>query len=67
MEDRKDAQRMLKACDLCSVLWDMDLFLRNRLKYERLPDNVDQALQNARDKLHELMHDNGINLDELYN
>jgi hypothetical protein len=47
------------------ALWDMDQYLRGLIKYGELDDNVHQALEEARDKLREIMNERTIDLDEL--
>lgn len=39
------------------VIEEMDNYLRARLKYEDLPENVHDALQAAREKLRDLRND----------
>ena len=46
------------------VAWNMDEYLRGRIKYEELPEHVETALQLARDKLHELMDEHGLNFQD---
>ncbi len=45
-----------------SVLWELDQYLRGRLKYETLPDPIHDALQLTRDKLWELVKDDNLDL-----
>lgn len=47
----RDAQ---KGGEYSAYAHEYDDYLRSRLKYEELSDEVRQALQGARDKLHEL-------------
>lgn len=61
-DDRHEHARMLKATDLCGCLFDMDQYLRNSLKYDANPP----SLEDAREKLHEIMRDHGVILDDLY-
>ena len=45
------------------VVWELDEdYLRSRLKYEELSEEVDAALQAVRDRLHEIMDGNGVRL-----
>lgn len=55
-------KRAVKSDKLCETLWDYSQYLRSQLKYSENPDTLDKA----RDKFHELMRDNDINLDELW-
>lgn len=45
-----------------SVVEEMDNHLRERIKYENLPEPIETALQAARDKLGSLTCDAGLSL-----
>jgi hypothetical protein len=59
--------RAIKATKLAIALWDMDQYLRSQTKYapDSMSPEVYDALLGARDKLHEIMSDHSIDLDEL--
>ena len=42
------------------VLWELDQYLREQIKYRNRED-----IQDVRDKLYELMEDNGIDFDRV--
>ncbi len=63
--DEAAHMRAIKATDMAVVLWDMDQYLRGLIKYGELDGPVDEALQEARDKLHQLMSERVVDLDEL--
>lgn len=63
--DEAAHMRAIKATDMAVVLWDMDQYLRGLIKYGELDESVDKALQEARDKLHQLMNERVVDLDEL--
>ncbi len=65
--DRVAHMRAVKAVDMASALWVMDQYLRSQTKYapDSMPSEVYGALQETRDKLHEIMSDHSIDLDEL--
>lgn len=72
LDERFDIEahkRAVKSLDLAMALYDMDQYLRGQTKYA--PDSMSQevydALQETRDKLHEIMSERSINLDELIN
>lgn len=46
-----------------AVLWDLDQYLRSLLKYFDLDEEVDTALRDVRDKLHEYIADHGMDLE----
>lgn len=64
-DDRLRYEQMNKASAMLEVLWDIDQHLRGKLKHSELKD-ADTELQECRDKLYELMGENGISLDKLY-
>jgi hypothetical protein len=61
--------RCVKSLDLSLALWDMDEYLRSETKYapDTMSSEVYGALQDARNKLHEIMSKHSIDLDELIN
>ena len=65
--DDEAHKRAIKSLDLAIALYDMDQYLRAQTKYA--PDSMSQevydALQETRDKLHEIMSERSIDLDEL--
>jgi len=65
--DKMAHLRAIKAVNMAIVLWEMDQYLRGLIKYGELDDLTYKTLQDTRDKLKEIMDDNGVNLDELIN
>jgi hypothetical protein len=65
-EDRIEHARMLKSNDLCFVLNEMNQYFRDRLKYTETFETGEIELENAQKRFHELMHDNNINLEEIW-
>jgi len=63
--DQAAHMRAIKATDMAVVLWDMDQYLRGLIKYGELDESADKALEEARDKLHQLMSERVVDLDEL--
>ena len=59
--------RAVKSTKLAVALWDMDQYLRSQTKYapDSMSPEVYDALLEVRDKLHEIMSDHSIDLDEL--
>lgn len=56
--DKAEALRMMKAVDIYGVVYDFDIWLRARIKYEDRDD-----LQFVREELWRLMNEAGINFD----
>ena len=70
LDERFDVEahkRAIKSLDLAIALYDMDQYLRTKTKYapDSMPGEVYDALVEARDKLHEIMSERSIDLDEL--
>ena len=70
LDERFDVEahkRAIKSLDLAIALYDMDQYLRAQTKYapDSMPGEVYDALVEARDKLHEIMSERSIDLDEL--
>ena len=67
-EDNDDFKLATKASDWWNVCWEMDKWLRQQYKYmsddEYSKDTYD-AYYEARQKLFELMNDNGVSLDDV--
>ena len=59
-DERDDALRALSAGELALVLWDMDQWLRAEVKYRSMP------YDDVRGKLHELLDDYGVSLEDGY-
>lgn len=59
--------RAVKSTKLAVALWDMDQYLRSQTKHapDSMSPEVYDALLETRDKLHEIMSDHSIDLDEL--
>jgi hypothetical protein len=67
-EDNQEFKLATKAQDWWHVCWEMDQWLRTQYKY--MPDNEYSedkynAYVQARDKLFELMSENGVSLDDV--
>ena len=66
-EDNDAHLRCVKALDLCSVIWDLDQWLRSKVRYgEDLSELERDILDKAREELSEIKNTHNINLDELY-
>ena len=63
-EEQTEHLTAVKALDYKYVVSEMDEYLRSQIKYQELPEEVDKALQAARENLHQLCNDNNINIHE---
>ena len=61
-DEQEEFYLAAKGADWRMVVEDMDGYLRARLKYEDLPEDVDAALDAARQKLHEFVAERGLSL-----
>ena len=62
-EDKEEFEVASKAMDWSILAWDIDQYIRNRLKYqtEKLDtSSAGEELELLRNELHELMEDNGL-------
>ena len=60
-EDKEEFEVASKAMDWSILAWDIDQYIRNRLKYqeEQLKSGKEE-LELLRNELHELMEDKGL-------
>jgi len=61
-EEQEEFYLAAKGADWRIVVEDMDAHLRSKLKYEDLPEDVDAALDAARQRLHALVAERGLSL-----
>jgi hypothetical protein len=63
-KEEVDFMIAVKATEYHSTLWDIDQYLRNKIKYneQNLPEECVEQLQFVRDKLNECMKDRNIQL-----
>ena len=61
-EERHEFEVASNGQNYLSALHDLDNYLRSKLKYEELPDQVREALQSTRDELHVILLDNGVEI-----
>lgn len=59
----EDFEKAVNGYKYSLALWDLDQWLRTRLKYHRLPRSMDIGYNNVRIQLREIMHGYGIKLD----
>jgi len=62
-EDKEEFDAATKAMDWAILAWDIDQWIRNRLKHqtEKLQtSSAKEELELLRNELHELMQDNGL-------
>ena len=60
-EDKEEFDAASKGMDWAVLAWDIDQFIRNKIKYEQDKDGI---LQLVRDRLHFNMEEKGLNFPE---
>jgi len=60
-DDKEEFDVSAKAMDWALLVWDIDQFIRNKIKYEQDKDGI---LQLVRDRLHFNMEEKGLNFPE---
>ena len=63
-EEKSDFMLASRAFEWYSTLWDLDQFLRNKLKYGSDFKSADEALEEIRKFLHEEMEEEGISFED---
>ena len=67
-EDQDDFELATKGSKWYGVVWDIDQWLRAQYKYmpdEEYSEDRYNAYVETRDKLREIMNDNGVNLEDV--
>jgi hypothetical protein len=64
-EDALDFKLALRSSDVYSVLWDLDQWLRKKIRYsgDDMSEDTYNAYEDCRKKLYELMQDANLNLE----
>lgn len=62
-EEEADFRNALDGRELRLVLWDLDQWLRSKVKYAALPEAETRAFQQAREQLHVLAEDYGVRIE----
>jgi GrpB-like predicted nucleotidyltransferase (UPF0157 family) len=63
IEDQHELDVCINGGKWYTLAWQLDQYLRDRLKYEPMSDKQYEVLQQTRDKLHELRTENGLTFD----
>lgn len=64
-DDQDEYVMATQASAMHSVLWDMDQWLRSQTKYapDDISDDTFEAFELCREKLREIVYENGINFE----
>jgi len=60
VEDKDEMEMCLNGMKWYSLAWEIDQYLRGRLKYSELSEEVYKELSETREKLHEIMREEGL-------
>lgn len=63
-EETYEFNNAINGFKLRTILEDVDTYLRNKLKYEHLTEDQDDAYQDVREYLHNLLDEENIRLFE---
>ena len=65
-DDQDDFKKATDGYKWALAAWDMDQYLRSQTKYapDSMPEEVYNALQEARDKLHEIVQEYTLSFDD---
>jgi len=63
IEDKDEMEMCLNGSKWYSLAWEIDQYMRSRLKYCELSEEVYKELDAAREKLHEIMREEGLTFD----
>jgi hypothetical protein len=65
-EEQDDHKLAVNAGKYYSVLWELDQYMRNQIKYATAdtPELYSEAIQMVRDELWNLLNHNNLNLDK---
>jgi len=62
-EEQTEFDNAVNGAKWSLVAWDLDQYLRNKIKYGEIPQEAYDALEECRDKLHEIKGDYGLVFD----
>jgi hypothetical protein len=63
IEDQHELDVCINGGKWYSLAWEIDQYMRSRLKYSELSEEVYKELDDAREKLHEIMRHDGLSFD----
>lgn len=63
IEEKDEMEMCLNGSKWYLLAWELDQYLRNRLKHEDLSEDAYSALDEAREKLHELRREENLSFD----
>jgi hypothetical protein len=64
-EDRAAHKRAVNATSMYSAIYEFDKYLRDKLKYEEIPESLYPELSAIRGRLHAEMKQRSVSLEDL--
>lgn len=64
-EDAREHNLAARAGNMYSSLWELDQWLRGKIKYGHDFKSADEALEASRKELHDILDSNSVVLDDL--
>lgn len=64
-EERDEHKMAIDGSKWFSAMFDMDQWFRSKLKYGNEFKDADEALEAGRERLHEILGENGISLNDV--
>lgn len=62
-DDEKVYNLAMSAINMRGAIDDFDAYLRQRIKYGKLDQNVESVLSGVRDRFWDIMNDNGVDAE----
>ena len=63
IEEQHELELCINAGKWYNIVSDYSEYLRTKIKYDELSDDAYKAIEQAREKLHELLNDEGLKID----
>jgi len=63
IDEQHELELCINASKWYSIVSDYSEYLRTKIKYGELSDDAYKAIEEAREKLHELLNDEGLKID----
>ena len=63
IEEQHELELCINAGKWYNIVSDYSEYLRTKIKYDELSDDAYKAIEEVRQKLHELLNDEGLKLD----
>jgi hypothetical protein len=63
IDEQHELELCINASKWYSIVWDYSEYLRTKIKYDELSDDAYKAIEEVREKLHELLNDEGLKLN----